>query len=325
MKALVTKTFAQTPKTVLEERPKPTPKPGYSLLRMKAATINQLSRYIRTGAVPGPTAPLVLGNEGAGLVEQSDQFPSGTRVGIYGGNKLGITEDGLFQEWVLVENRRLFVLPDSLTWEEGATLSVNYLTAYRALTKSASVGKGDTVLVSGASGSVGGATIQVAKALGAIPIALTSSENKARHALQAGAHAAIDVSTENDIAGRVRSLTNGQGADWAIDPVGGAFTNWMLHAVRFRGTLVSVGFTGGMQPAFDAFEIIAQEKRIIGYSLHAEDDADVTIAQKALVELAAAGLIKPVIDSTVPMRDVDKGYERLASREALGSIVMHFD
>lgn len=322
MKALVTKTFAKTPETVLEERPLPTPKPGYSLVRMKAATINQLSNYIRTGAVPVATAPLVLGNEGAGLVEQSEQFAPGTRVGIYGGNKLGISEDGLFQEWVLVKNRRLFPLPDGLSWEEGATLSVNYLTAYRALTMAANVRKGDTVLVSGASGAVGGATLQVARALGAIPIALTSSAEKAKSALKAGAQEAIDISAESNLAQRVRDLTGGKGADWAIDPVGGEVLNQLLHAVRRCGTVVSVGFTGGMQPAIDAFEIIAGEKHIVGYSLHSEDDADIVVAQRALLELAGAGLIKPVIDSTVPIKDFEKGYARLTSRQAMGAIVL---
>ena len=174
MKALVTTKFSSTPITVFEERAKPVAKAGYSLVRMKAASINQLSRYIRTGQVPVATAPVVLGNEGAGIVEDSQKFAPGTRVGIYGGNKIGITEDGMFQEWLLVEDHRLFALPDALSWEEGATLSVNYLTAYRALTKAVDITAGDVVAVSGASGAVGSATLQVAQALGARAIALTS-------------------------------------------------------------------------------------------------------------------------------------------------------
>lgn len=325
MKALVTTAFSTSPTTVIEERAKPLAKPGYSLVRMKAASINQLSRYIRTGAVPVANAPLVLGNEGAGVVEESRAFAAGTRVGIYGGNKVGITEDGMFQEWLLVEDHRLFALPDSLSWEEGATLSVNYLTAYRSLTKAITVKPGDVVLVSGASGAVGGATVQVARALGARAIALTSSPEKAARAMEAGAHAAIDLSSGKDVAQRVRELTGGAGADWAVDPVGGTLTNQLLHALRSGGTVVLVGFTGGMQPAFDAFEIIAGEKRIVGYSLHSELDEDLIAAQRALAAFAGEGRIKPQIDSNFSMLDFELGYARLVSRQAMGAIVMTFD
>jgi len=91
MKAIVTQTFGIPPKTIIEERAIPVVKAGYSLVRMHSATINQLSNFIRTEGVGNTTAPLVLGNEGAGVIEQSDIHTPGTRVGIYGGNKLGIT------------------------------------------------------------------------------------------------------------------------------------------------------------------------------------------------------------------------------------------
>jgi NADPH2:quinone reductase len=78
----------------------------------------------------GAKAPIVLGNEGSGIVEESGRFKPGSRVAIYGAGELGITQDGLYQQWVLVEDKRILELPDTLDWDEGAALTVNYLTAY---------------------------------------------------------------------------------------------------------------------------------------------------------------------------------------------------
>lgn len=322
MKTVVTKAFGHPPETVIEDRPKPEPRAGHSLVRMRSATINQLSNFIRTEGIGGTKAPLVLGNEGAGSIEHSDRFAPGTRVGIYGGNRLGIVEDGLFQQWVLVEDRRLFALPETLDWDQGATLSVNYLTAYRALTKAVRTRPGQIVLVAGATGSVGQALVQVAQALDAHPVAVVSSADKARRAREAGMPAVIDLSAEADLAAKVRDLTGGKGADLAFDPVGGPLLNRLLASLASRGTLVSLGFTGGRHPAFDAYEIIAKEKAIIGYALHAEADEEVAIALEELVKLAAGGALKPVIDSVVELEEVEKGYARLTSRDAVGSIVL---
>ncbi|WP_371650964.1 alcohol dehydrogenase catalytic domain-containing protein [Streptomyces mirabilis] len=95
-----------------------------------SATIDQLSNTIRRGDFGFPTAPLVLGNEGAGIVEESDRFARGTRVAVCGHSDLGVSVDGPFQQCALVRDDRLLQLPDGLDWAEGAALTVNYLTAY---------------------------------------------------------------------------------------------------------------------------------------------------------------------------------------------------
>jgi NADPH2:quinone reductase len=243
----------------IEEREKPAAKPGYSVVKMRA-TINQLSNFIRQEGIGGTKAPLILGNEGAGTIEESALFAPGTKVGIYG-NTLGIVQDGLFSEWVLVEDRRLFTVPDVLDFDEAATLSVNYLTAFRAMTKSVQVEKGQYVLISGATGSVGHALVQVALALGAIPVALVSTQAKAESARKAGAEKVIVIEKTQELATEVRQTTNGKGADYAFDPVGGALTGQLLQSVRAGGSVVSLGFTAGKSLAVDAFDIIAGEKR----------------------------------------------------------------
>lgn len=217
MNAIVTKKFGSPPEMSVEERPKPTFKDGFTLVRMHAATINPFSNFLRKGELGTTKAPLILGNEGSGVVEESSRFKSGTRVAIFGGGTLGVTQDGLFQQWALVEDRRLVALPDTLDWDEGAALTVSYLTALRALTKAAKLQSGQTVLVSGATGSVWHALVQATKALGGHPIALVSSPEKAQRAKEAGVDMVIDLSSEN-LAEAVRRLTDGQGADVAMDP-----------------------------------------------------------------------------------------------------------
>ncbi|QKZ04235.1 quinone oxidoreductase family protein [Pseudomonas eucalypticola] len=322
MKALVLNGTGEQPQMSVLNRPESSEQPGHTLVRVKTATINQLSNFIRTGLFPNVPLPLVLGNEGAGVVVQSEVFEKGASVVVYGGNKLGVSQDGLFQEWLWVENHRLLALPKSLSYEEGAALSVNYLTAYRALTKAVTVKPGDYVLVSGAAGNVGYATVQAAKALGARPIGLSSSAQRASIASEAGAIATINLSVENDVPAAVRALTGGAGANFAIDPVGGEGFTDLVRSLRPNGTLVSVGFTGGKQPLLDVVDIIVGEKRVVGYSLHAEKDEELHDAIKEILRMAAEGAVKPRIDSRVTLDDYLIGYERLTSRQAAGAIIL---
>jgi NADPH2:quinone reductase len=242
-------------------------------------------------------------------------------VAIYGGSELGISQDGLFQQWALVEDERILELPDALNWDEGSALTVSYLTAYLALTRTAKVQKGQTVLVSGASGSVGHALVQVTKALGGQPIAVVSSADKAERVRAAGAPSVIDLSSQ-DLGDAVRNLTGGQGADVALDPVGGAIFGQLLGAVRQHGSLVSIGFTGGIEATVNVVDVIVQQKSVVGYSVFGEPGEVVSQALIELGKLAAQGLLKPVIDITVSLEDFERGYSRLTSRNAVGSVIV---
>ncbi|RXO32726.1 hypothetical protein D0525_23745 [Salmonella enterica] len=235
MKAIVTFKADVRPEMRVQERPVPPRRPGTSLVRMQAATINQLSNTIRTGGFGNTPVPLVLGNEGAGIIEESETLDKGNRVAIFGGSDLGVTRDGLFQEWVVVDDWRLMPLPDAMSFDEGATLTVNYLTALNALTRTAQVRAGEYALVSGSTGSVGSALVQIGRALDVNVIALVSSAEKAELALRAGAFAAVDW-TKEDVTEKVNALTGGKGADHAFDPVGGAIFSKLFDArVRAAG------------------------------------------------------------------------------------------
>ncbi|WP_416973073.1 quinone oxidoreductase family protein [Streptomyces sp. 4F14] len=317
----MTRRVGTPPEMAVEERPQPVRRAGTTLVRMRAATVNQFANSLRTGHFGAPPVPLVLGNEGAGVVEESDRFPAGTRVAVYGHGDIGVLVDGLYQEWAVVPDHRLLELPETLTFSEGSALTVNHLTAYIALTRIAGVREGQTLLVSGAAGGVGGALVQTGTALGARSIAVVSSPAKARHAARAGAHAVIDLSRE-DLGARVAELTDGQGVDLAADPVGGPRLGELLRAVRRHGTLVSLGFTGGKRADIDIVDLLVGEKHVTAYALHADTETATREGLDALGRLAAEGKLRPVIDSTVPLDDFEQGFTRLASREAVGSVVL---
>lgn len=321
MKALITQKTGVPSMMQVHEREIPTRRDGCSLIRIHSATINQLSNTIRSGGYGDISVPLIQGNEGAGIIEQSEVFPKGTRVAIYGSGQLGITEDGLYQEWAVVENRRLMILPDNLSLDEGAALTVNYLTALQAMQRIGKVQKGQFVLISGASGSVGYALVQIARALGTNPIALVSSKEKAEHVMRAGACAAIDW-TSQDTESEVRKLTNGAGADAAFDPVGGKLFTLLFNSVRKRGHIVSIGFTGGKDVSLNLLDIIVQEKVVEGYAVHNDTPAQDREGLEKLGQLAATGFLKPYIDSTYTLENVEQGYQRLMSRQATGSLVL---
>ncbi|MFF3850612.1 zinc-binding alcohol dehydrogenase family protein [Streptomyces sp. NPDC002328] len=321
MKAIVTRRTGTPPEMTVEERPVPARSPGHTLVRMHSATINQLANSLRTGGFGSPPLPIVLGNEGAGTVEESDTLPAGFRVAVYGHGDIGVTTDGLYQQYVAVPDHRLLPLPATLDWAEGAALTVNYLTAYFALTRTGDVLSGQTILISGATGGVGGALVQTGKALGAHPIAVVSTPHKAQRATEAGAEAVIDLSTR-DLHQAVAELTEGQGADLALDPVGGPRLGELLRCVRNGGTVVSLGFAGGKQTDIDVVDLLIGEKHLTAYALHNATEDIATQGLAEIGELAAAGKLRPAIDSTYGLGDFEDAFARLTSRQATGAVVI---
>ncbi|MFI5555760.1 zinc-binding alcohol dehydrogenase family protein [Streptomyces sp. NPDC051738] len=244
----------------VEERPVPEPTAGHFPVRVHAATANQLANSLRTATFGAPPPPPVLGNEGPGTVEASDTLPAGTRVALCGHRNLGVTA-GFRQQWVSVPDSRLLPLPGGIGFDECAALAVNFLTAYLALTNAAHVQHGQTVLISGATGGLGSALIQTARALGTRPIALLSTAHKAQRALDIAAEAAIDLSAR-DLATAVAEATGGQEADAALDPAGGVRLGELLRAVQPRGTVVSLGCTGGKQAELGIVDLLMGEKHL---------------------------------------------------------------
>ncbi|MFI8951981.1 zinc-binding dehydrogenase [Streptomyces sp. NPDC053750] len=169
----------------------------------------------------------------------------------------------------------------------------------------------------------GRALIGPGRAPSARLVALVSTTHKAQRVLDIGAEAAIDLSAQ-DLASAVADITDGQGADAALDPVGGVRLGELLRCVRLRGTVVSLGFTGCKLAELDIVDLLMGEKHLTVYAVHNEPEEVIAPALKTIGAVAAQGLLRSVIDSRFAFGDFEDAFARLTSRQAIGAIVLNF-
>src|SRR5438105_9596711 len=241
MRAMRAEKFSGYEGLKLIDLPKPAVTDGKVLLRMTAAGVTPLDHTILCGKFPHHLkAPLVLGNEGAGVVEEGGgtDFPVGSRVMFFG--PYGAFEDGTYSEWLAVRKEDLCLIPDNVDDVSAAGIPVAYLTAQVALTR-ASFRAGKTVLAPAIGGSIGNAVTQLARALGAKhAMSSTTNHAKAEQAKALGFNEVIDTSLE-ELGDGVRRITGGYGADIVIDGIGGEVLSEALGALALEGRLTTLG------------------------------------------------------------------------------------
>ena len=216
MRAMRAEQFSGYEGLTLVDLPKPAVSDGKVLLRMTAAGVTPLEHTILSGQFPLAKAPLILGSEGAGVVEEGSRmdFPVGSRVMFTG--PYGVFEDGAYSEWLAVRKESLCLIPEGVDDVSAAGIPVAYLTAQMALTL-AGFQAGKTVLAPAIGGSVGNAVTQLARALGAKhAISSTTNHAKAEQAKALGFHEVINTSFEK-LGDGVRRITGAYGADIVID------------------------------------------------------------------------------------------------------------
>jgi len=224
----------------LVELPKPAVTDGKVLVRITAAGVTPLDHTILSGQFHHSKPPLILGNEGAGVVEErgGTDFPVGSRVMFWG--TYGAFEDGTYSEWIAVRKEDLCLIPDGVDDVTAAGIPVAYLTAQVALTL-AGFRAGKTVLAPAIGGSVGNAVTQLARALGAKhAISSTTNHAKAEQAKALGFNEVIDTSIEK-LGDGVRRITGGYGADIVIDGIGGEVLSEALGALALGGSFITLG------------------------------------------------------------------------------------
>ena len=267
-----------------------------------------------------PELPFQLGVDFAGTVRSAPEgsgFPTGQRVACvlpYGGGA----------ELVAVHRDAVFPLPDAVTFEQAAALPMNYLTAEFALTTRGSVGPGTTVLVHGAAGGVGTASIQVAKGLGARVVAVVSTDAKAEVARAAGADEAILADGFRD---SVKELTGGRGVDVVLDVVGGELFTDSLRSLAPLGRLLVVGFTGGTIPQVKVNRLLLNniDVRGVGWGGFAMVRPGYMREQwDRLVPMMESGVIDPPIGEVYPVERVTEALTEMEARRTLGKSVLTF-
>jgi NADPH2:quinone reductase len=263
-----------------------------------------------------PEPPFTLGVDLAGTVVRGPGFEPGARVA-------GVLPYGGAAERVAVPAEFVFPLPDALSFDEGAALPMNYLTAHFALVDRGHVKAGETVLVHGAAGGVGTATIQVARGFGARTIAVVSTEEKAKVARSAGADDTVLLGGFKDA---VMGLTGGRGVDVVLDVVGGeAFTD-SLRVLAPLGRLLVVGFASGQEiPVVKVNRLLLNniDVRGVGWGAYAMVTPGFMQHQwKALLPLIEGGVVKPPVGATYDLDGFGQALQDMADRHTLGKSVV---
>jgi NADPH2:quinone reductase len=265
-----------------------------------------------------PDLPFVPGAEVAGVVVEAAPS-SGVQVGD---RVAAMTMLGGMAERAAAPGPMTFKLPDDLDFAEGAALILNYHTAYFALKLRGRLREGEKVLVHGAAGGVGTASLQVAKALGASTVAVVSTEEKERVAREAGADDV--VRSDGPWREQVQELTGG-GVDLVLDPVGGDRFTDSLRALREEGRLVVVGFTGGSIPEVKVNRLLLNNVEVVGAGWGAYVLSKPELSREIAAELdkmIAAGTVRPIVGARFPLDRAADAMRLIEERGALGKVVL---
>jgi NADPH2:quinone reductase len=304
------------------ELPTPVPGPREVRVAIRAASLNFPDILIVQNKYQfKPEPPFVPGSEYSGVVEAVGGDVRGLQPGV---RVLVIGSIGGFGTHAVVDATRVQALPPGVSFEDGAAFAFTYGTSYHALIDRAALRAGETVFVLGAAGGVGSAALQIAKAAGARVIAGVSSQAKCELCLKLGADAAINYSTEN-LRDALKQHTGGKGPDVIYDPVGGDLAEPSFRSIAWRGRYLVVGFAQGGIPALPLNLMLLKGASVVGVfwgDFVRREPAASAQQMQALAQWYAEGKIKPVIDQVLPMARLAEAYARMASRQALGKIVM---
>jgi NADPH2:quinone reductase len=321
MRAMRAETFNGYKELKQVDLPKPAVTDGKVLVRITAAGVTPLDYTILSGQFHGSKAPLVLGNEGAGVVEKGDgtDFPAGSRVMFFGA--YGAFENGTYSEWVAVRKEDLCLIPDNVEDVSAAGIPVAYLTAQVALTL-AGFRAGKAVLAPAIGGSIGNAVTQLARAQGAKhAISSTTNHAKAEQATALGFNEVIDTSVEK-LGDGVRRITGGYGADIVVDGIGGDVLSEALGALAVEGSLTTLGYSASRKTTIDVTNLIVPQASIRGLNMFAQPQAAVTDAWNIIVSLLKSGAINPIVAKTFPLADAADALRYLVEGRPFGRVVL---
>ena len=309
----------------LVEIPEPQPRAGQALVRVTSAGVTPLDRTVLAGLHPSARKlPLVPGNEGAGIVmkDPSGRFLAGERVLFFAGPG-GVTQDGTFAEITSVPSGNLASLPREIADEIAAGLPVAYLSAFLAL-RQAGFRAGQSVLAPGVGGSVGNATLKVARALGASQLVSTAGS-----AAKESAAAADDGLREVDIINLQReSLADGLarlapgGVDIVIDALGGPLTGQAITGLARGGRVVVMGYAAGTETTMRVSDLVWKLAHVSGFSLFAASAEEQATAYATVLPLIAGGQIAPAHDRSFPLAQAPEALRHLIEDRPFGTVTL---
>jgi NADPH2:quinone reductase len=319
MKAIRVHQFGDPSVLQLEEIPKPRPGPGQVLVRVHAAGVNPYDTYMRSGgyADRNPKLPYTPGSDAAGVVEsvgpETDTFEPGTRVCTAG------TLSGAYAEYALCASYQVHPLPERVAYSQAAALYVPYATAYRALFQFAQAKPGEIVLIHGASGGVGLAAIQWARAFGLRTIGTAGSEKGLRLITEQGAEHSFNHNSPGYQV-QVLEATKGHRVNVILEMLANANLVHDLKMLAHRGRVVVIGSRGDVQ--ITPRDLMMRETKVMGiliWRTPADEAAEIYAAIDAGLR---NGTLQPVVGLELPLTGAAESHRRVMESGALGKIVL---
>ncbi|MFD9125949.1 NADPH:quinone oxidoreductase family protein [Kitasatospora sp. NPDC059571] len=313
---------------VQTETDRPQPAAGQLLVRVRAAAVNFPDALMCRGHYQvRPPLPFTPGVELCGDVVGGDRAGMGAPPAGGWGRVVGtaLLPAGAFAEYALMDAAAVFAAPPVLDDAEAAALHIGYQTAWFALHRRARLRAGETLLVHAAAGGVGSAAVQLGKAAGATVIAVVGGARKAAAATALGADLVIDRHGEDFVAA-VKQATGGRGADVVFDPVGGDAYTGSAKCIAFEGRIVVVGFAGGTIPAPGLNHALVKNYSILGLHwglYNVRDPQAVRDCHAELTELAAKGVVKPLIGERLTLDRAAEAVQRVADGDSVGRLTLH--
>jgi NADPH2:quinone reductase len=318
MKAIRVREFGGPEVLQLQEVPDLKPSAGQVVVRVRATGVNPVDTYIRSGNyVRKPALPYTPGTDGAGTIEAvgpgATRFAVGYRVYLAG------SLSGTYAEQALCEERLVFPLPANASFAQGAAMHVPYATAFRALFHRAQARGGETVLIHGASGGVGIAAVQLARAAGLRVTGTVGSDRGRKLVAAEGAHQILDHKSSGHFD-EALALTGGRGFDVILEMLANVNLGRDLTLLAPGGRVVVIGCRGSIE--INPRDAMSRDASILGMSLWNASPDDLTSIHSALVAGLDNKTLRPVMGQEIPLSDAARAHTAVMEAGAYGKIVL---
>jgi NADPH2:quinone reductase len=318
VKAIVVKEFGDPDVLILQDAPRPEPGTGQVLVRMNAAGVNPADTYMRSGSYArGPALPYTPGTDGAGVVESVGGEVTRVKKGdrVYTARSVS----GTYAEYALALESQVHPLPGRISFAQGAGIYVPYATAFRALAQIARAKAGETVLVHGASGGVGIASVQTARARGMTVIGTAGTDKGRELVSREGAGHVLDHRAAGYREELMR-ITGGRGVDVILEMLANVNLGPDLKLLAPGGRVVVIGSRG--EATIDPRDAMSRDAAVLGMMLWNIPEADSKAAHAAIAAGLENGTLRPVVGSELPLAKAPEAHRKVMEPGAYGKIVL---
>jgi len=318
MKAILVHEFGGPEVLRLEEVPTPTPGPGQVLVKVHAAGVNPYDTYMRSGTYAiKPQLPYTPGSDGAGVVEAVGAGVAKVSPGdrVYTAK----TMTGAYAEYALATEAQVNRLPQNVSFDQGAALWVPYGTAYHALQQEARARAGETVLVHGASGGVGIAAVQIARAIGLTVFGTASTDEGLELAKREGAHQVFNHG-EAGYQEKIVKATGGRGLDLILEMLANVNLGVDLKMVADRGRVIVIGSRGEI--TINPRDLMSRRGSIRGFTLWALNESEIAEIHAGILTGLENGTLRPVVGKQIPLAEAARAHREVTTSRASGKIIL---